>query len=63
MNGCKTDAVTCKRSLSDKNVGKISDYLSNLNWSEMLYNKSAEDGMNTLNMSISKALDLFAKGG
>ena len=60
MQDCKTDTVTCKRSLAEKDVKKISDYLKNLNWSEKLTSESAEDGMNLLNEFINKAMDRFA---
>ena len=53
----KEKLFSCKHALSEKNIKKLSDTLSQINWVDHLYNKNAEESMNTFHRIIMENLD------
>ena len=56
----KEKLFTCKCALNEKNIKKLSDNLSQINWVDYLYNKNAEESMNTFHRIIMENLDEIA---
>ena len=53
----KEKLFSCKCALSEKNIKELSDTLSQINWVDHLYNKNAEESMNTFHRIIMENLD------
>ena len=51
---------TFKRKLTEKNVSKITEILSNVDWGGLLLNKTADDGMVTFHNKLLATLDKIA---
>ena len=56
----KEKLFTCKRDLNEKNIKKLSDILSHINWNDHLCDQNTEDSMNTFHKIVMEKLDAIS---